>query len=211
VKRRIAVVFFLLLLIVSGCAQQPQSLGTNEITDYQGQRLTSAATLPENSIKGPPSMNMETYRLKVDGLVNSPQSYSYQEILQNTPYTKLIVLHCVEGWDAAILWEGVKISDLIESAQVQPQCNTVIFHSADGYTTSLPLAYIRENDILLAFKENGEVLPNTLGYPFIVVAENKLGYKWARWVTELELSDNSEYKGFWEQRGYSNQADIKSN
>jgi DMSO/TMAO reductase YedYZ molybdopterin-dependent catalytic subunit len=103
----------------------------------------------------------------------------------------------------------VKITDLIEPAQIDPACNVVIFHSADGYTTSLPLDYIKENNILLAFKENGAVLPNTLGYPFIVVAENKLGYKWARWVTEIELSDNSEYKGYWEQRGYNNQADIK--
>jgi DMSO/TMAO reductase YedYZ molybdopterin-dependent catalytic subunit len=209
VKIRFAIMFMLLVLLVSGCGKQPQSLGTNEILDYQGQKLTSAATLPENSIKGPPNIDMETYRLKVNGLVDSPQSYTYQEVLQKTPYTKLIVLHCVEGWDASILWEGVKIADLIEPSHVQSQCNTVIFHSADGYTTSLPLAYIRENNILLAYKENGEVLPNTLGHPFIVVAENKLGYKWARWVTELELSDNSEYKGYWEQRGYSNQADIK--
>jgi len=210
VNIRIASLFLLLLLFISGCAKQPQSLGTNEILDYQGQKLTSSATLPENSIKGPPSINMETYRLQVDGLVSSPLSYSYEDVLRKTHYTKLITLHCVEGWDATILWEGVKISDLIDPSQVDPNCNTVIFHAADGYTTSLPLAYIRDNSFLLAFKENGEVLPNTLGYPFIVVAENKLGYKWARWVTEIELSDNAVYKGFWEQRGYSNSADIKT-
>lgn len=207
--RKFVGIFFLVVLFISGCAKQPKSLGTNEITDYQGQKLTVASTLRENSIKGPPSINIETYQLRVDGLVNSPQTYSYGEVLQKPPYTKLVVLHCVEGWNATILWEGVKIADLVEPAQVDPSCNTVIFHSADGYTTSLPLAYIRENDILLAFKENGAVLPSTLGYPFIVVAENKLGYKWARWVTEIELSDNSEYKGYWEQRNYSNQADIK--
>ncbi len=209
-KIRIVGLFLLLVIFISGCAKQPASLGTNEILDYQGQKLTAAATLPENSISGPPSVNMESYRLQVDGLVGSPQSYSYEDVLKKTPYTKLIILHCVEGWDATILWEGVKISDLIDPAQVDPGCNTVIFHAADGYTTSLPLAYIRENNILLAFKENGEVLPNTLGHPFIVVAENKLGYKWARWVTEIELSDNPGYKGYWEQRGYTNQADIKT-
>lgn len=208
-KLKITVMVLLLLLFMAGCGRKPLSLGTNEILDYQGQKLTSAATLPENSIKGPPSINMGTYQLKVDGLVNSPLSYTYEEVLKKTPYTKLITLYCVEGWDATILWEGVKISDLIEPSQVAPQCNTVIFHSADGYTTSLPLDYIRENNILLAYKENSQVLPATLGYPFIVVAENKLGYKWARWVTELELSDNSEYKGYWEKRGYSNQADVK--
>lgn len=207
-KIRIASIFFLVVLIISGCAKQPQSLGTNEITDYQGQKLTVAATLRENSIKGPPDINIETYRLRIDGLVSSPQSYSYDEVLQKPSFTKLVILHCVEGWDATILWEGVKITDLIAAAQIDPKCDTVIFHSADGYTTSLPLAYIKEKNLLLAFKENSQVLPKTLGYPFIVVAEDKYGYKWARWVTEIELSDNPQYQGYWEKRGYNNQADF---
>lgn len=123
-------------------------------------------------------------------------------------YTKLVILHCIEGWDANILWQGVKISDLIDRAQPDPVCNTVIFHSADGYTTSLPLDYIKERGILLAYQENRQTLPARLGHPFIVVAEDKYGYKWARWVTDIELSDNAQYKGYWELRGYSNQADI---
>ncbi len=198
----------LLFLPLAGCRTRPQALNSTEISSYQGQRLTPAANLPENSIKGPPAINMDTYRLQVTGLVNIPLGYTYAEVQQKPQYTKLIILHCVEGWDATILWQGVKISDLIEPAQVDPGCNTVIFHSADGYTTSLPLAYIRENDILLAHRANEQVLPATLGYPFIVVAEDKYGYKWARWVTEIELSDNEKYKGFWELRGYNNQADL---
>ncbi len=197
-----------LLLPLGGCRSQPQVLDSAEISSYQGQLLTPAANLPENSIKGPPNINIDTYRLLVDGRVNNPLNYSYTEVLQKNQYTKLIVLHCVEGWSAAILWQGVKISDLIQSAQVDPDCNTIIFHSADGYATSLPLQYVRDNDILLAFQANGQILPATLGYPFIVVAEDKYGYKWARWVTEIELSDNDKYKGFWELRGYNNQADI---
>jgi DMSO/TMAO reductase YedYZ molybdopterin-dependent catalytic subunit len=47
-----------------------------------------------------------------------------------------------------------------------------------------------------------------MGYPFIVVAEEKLGYKWARWVTRIELSEDPDYQGYWEQRGYDNTADI---
>jgi DMSO/TMAO reductase YedYZ molybdopterin-dependent catalytic subunit len=103
--RKIAGIFFLvlILLLISGCAKQPKSLGTNEITEYNGQKLTLAGNIRENSIKGPPGINIETYRLRIDGLVNSPQNYSYGDVLQKTPYTKLIVLHCVEGWNATIL------------------------------------------------------------------------------------------------------------
>jgi DMSO/TMAO reductase YedYZ molybdopterin-dependent catalytic subunit len=61
----------------------------------------------------------------------------------------------------------------------------------------------------LAFNANGVTLPKDLGYPFMVVAENKYGYKWAMWVTEIELSDNAQYKGFWESQGYSNDATVK--
>ena len=202
-------IMLLLILMAAGCRARPTPLDSAEITSYEGQPLTSAYTLPENSIKGPPTIDMTAYRLKVSGLASDPISYTYEEVIQKPPYTKLVVLHCVEGWKAAILWQGVKITDLIEPAGIHSGVKTVIFHSADGYTTSLPLDFIRDRNILLAYKENEQVLPNTLGYPFIVVAEDKYGYKWARWVTEIELSDNTNYKGFWEQRGYSNEANLR--
>jgi DMSO/TMAO reductase YedYZ molybdopterin-dependent catalytic subunit len=84
----------------------------------------------------------------------------------------------------------------------------VIFSAADGYTTSLPLATIREKQLILAYSSNGLDLPPEMGYPFIVVAEEKFGYKWARWVTRIELSEDADYQGYWEQRGYDNTADI---
>ncbi|MEN6462533.1 MAG: molybdopterin-dependent oxidoreductase [Syntrophomonas sp.] len=208
INLKFGIVILFLTILLGGCQTRPQSLGSTDIDSYEGQKLTSAYSLPENSIKGPSSVNLAAYHLQITGLVNSPLSYSYDEVLQKTPYTKLVILHCIEGWDATILWQGTKISDLIDAAQVKANSNTVIFHCQDGYTTSLPLDYIREKNILLAYKENGQVLPKKLGYPFIVIAEDKYGYKWARWVTEIELSDNAQYKGYWEQRGYSNNADV---
>ena len=62
--------------------------------------------------------------------------------------------------------------------------------------------------IILAYGANGLDLPPAMGYPFIVVAEDKLGYKWGRWVNSITLSDDADYKGFWEQAGYPNDADI---
>jgi len=122
---------------------------------------------------------------------------------------KLIVLHCVEGWNATVLWKGVRIKSLIDLAIAKNSANTVIFRCYDGYTTSMPLSTILERDMILAYSSNGVELPPSLGFPFIVVAEDKLGYKWARWVTEIELSDNNIYMGYWENYGYDNNADIK--
>jgi len=84
----------------------------------------------------------------------------------------------------------------------------VIFHAYDGYTTSLPLDYIMGKDIIMAYKMNGIALPAERGFPFQLVAESKWGYKWIRWITEIELSDNVDYRGYWESRGFSNTADV---
>jgi DMSO/TMAO reductase YedYZ molybdopterin-dependent catalytic subunit len=212
-RKAIGQTLLLLLLfsgmLLAGCKPKAQYLGKDEITNYQGKQLTVLATVPDVSIKGTPNIDMNSYRLRVDGLVSSPQSYTYDQVISEPHFTKLVVLHCVEGWNATILWEGVKIADLIQPAGVSTQSNTLIFHCADGYTTSLPLDYVRDNNILLAFNANGVTLPKDLGYPFMVVAENKDGYKWAMWVTEIELSDNAQYKGFWESQGYSNDATVK--
>ena len=86
--------------------------------------------------------------------------------------------------------------------------NTVIFHSADEYITSLPLKTIADKNIILAYASNNIVLPASLGFPFIVVAADKLGYKWARRVNEIELSDNPDYKGYRESTGYDHEADA---
>jgi DMSO/TMAO reductase YedYZ molybdopterin-dependent catalytic subunit len=122
---------------------------------------------------------------------------------------RLITLYCVEGWEATILWEGVSLMDLIELANPSEEVTTIIFHASDGYTTSLPLETIQEKDLIIAYRANGLPLPPEMGFPFIVVAQEKLGYKWARWVTEIELSSDEDYKGYWESRGYSNLADVE--
>ena len=80
----------------------------------------------------------------------------------------------------------------------------MIFHAVDGYTSSLPLDFIQSNDILLAFKLNGLTLPAEEGFPLMVVAESKWGYKWVKWVDGIELSNDTSYRGYWESRGYDN-------
>ena len=74
----------------------------------------------------------------------------------------------------------------------------------DGYTSSLPVEYFVINDILLAYKMNDVTMPPIRGFPFQLVAEDKWGYKWVKWVNRIEVSDDTEYRGFWEESGYSN-------
>ena len=175
-----------------------------EINEYKGIRLDPSVGPRDNSIKGIQKVEITNYVLKVTGLVKNPVSLTYKEVLMRPAYEKLVTLNCVEGWHATILWKGALLSDIIKLAEADTKANTVIFHSIDGYTTSLPLRLILDKNVILAYSSNKITLPPALGYPFIVVAEDKAGYKWARWVSEIELSDNANYKGYWEQRGFPN-------
>lgn len=182
----------------------------NEISEYKGARLDPSIGPRDNSIKGVQQVDITSFTLTIDGLVDTTVTLTYDQVLELEAYERLITLHCVEGWDATILWKGVLINDLIQKAHAKPEAVTVIFSSVDGYTTSLPLTTVVEQKLILAYSANGLDLPPEMGYPFIVVAEDKLGYKWARWVERITLSDDANYLGYWEKLGYSNNADVTS-
>jgi len=178
-----------------------------EIREYEGKRLDPFDRTYDNSIKGPQHVNPETYRLEVTGLVEHPQSLTYQQVLSLPIARRAVTLNCVEGWEEHLLFEGVRLADLFARARPQEGVRAVIFHAADGYSSSLPYDDVIRLDIMLAASINGRVLDANRGFPFQVVAESKLGYKWVKWVTRIELSDKS-YKGYWEKRGYDNKADV---
>ena len=185
-----------------------QELTKIEVTEYEGKDLSSLTDFRENSIKGPQYINTDVYTLTIDGLVEQPNSLTYDEVLDNQKYTKVVTLHCVEGWSVDILWEGILLADLFEAVDIQESADTVIFHTEDGYSTALPLQTIMDRQLMIAYKMNGVVLPPERGFPFQLVAEDKLGYKWIKWITRIELSDDANYKGYWEQRGFDNEADV---
>jgi DMSO/TMAO reductase YedYZ molybdopterin-dependent catalytic subunit len=179
-----------------------------EIREYQGKRLDAFDRAYDNSIKGPQRVDIKQYRLRITGLVQTPQSLTYQEVLGLPVVKRAVTLYCVEGWNEYLLFEGVRLADLLAMAKPKKGVKTVIFYAADGYSSSVAYDYAIRRDIMLAAKINGRVLDAQRGFPFQVVAESKLGYKWVKWVTRIALSDKP-YKGYWEERGYDNEADVK--
>lgn len=184
-------------------------LDSVEIREYRGEKLGSIESFRENSIMGPMYIDPEVYRLSVTGLVDNPRNYTYGEVLEGFEASeKVVTIHCVEGWSVKILWEGVKVMDLLEEAGVSETANTVIFHAYDGYSSSLPIDFIASRGIMMAYEMNGVTLPPERGFPFQLVAEDKWGYKWVKWITQIEVSEDEGYRGYWESRGYSNDAGL---
>ena len=199
------IIFFtLFLILIVGCTNSNiKTLQKSEIREYEGEKLSSIGDFRENSIKGPQYIDIENYTLKLTGLIEEELELNYEQVLEHQKYKKVVQLNCVEGWSANILWEGILVKDLLGETKILPEANTIIFYAYDGYSTSFPLNYVLDNDIMIAYKMNDVILPPERGFPFELVAESKWGYKWIKWITKIELSNDKNYEGYWEQRGYS--------
>ena len=184
--------------------------GEIEATEFMGHKLTPISEQNNNALAGTQNIDMATYKLTVDGLVDHPLSLSYADLQAYPQVSQLMDLNCVEGWNFTAKWTGPELSAIFKDAGVKPSAIIAIFYTADvpvGYT-SLDLNYINDNNIIIALKDNDLILPADRGFPFQVVAMNKFGYKWAKWVTRIELSSDTNFRGYWESNGYNNNGDI---
>lgn len=161
----------------------------------------------DNSIRGTQYLNVSQYRLVVDGLVEKPITLSFEDILQRPAVSRIITMHCVEGWSNTANWTGFSMRKLIDEVKPLSTAKTVVFYSADGYSTSFRLDDPVLDELLLVYQANGYPLPYAQGYPLRAMAETKYGYKLAKWVTTIDFIAE-EYLGYWEQMGYSNRGDY---
>ncbi len=208
----LSIVIALLSFPISACNRTTFTTvpGEVEATEFQGVQLTPIKDQRNNALAGTQIIDKDTYKLTIDGLVDHPLTLSYADLQAYPQISQLMDLNCVEGWNFTAKWTGPALSAIFADAGVQPGAVIAIFYTADvpeGYT-SLDLNYIDANNIILALKLNDITLPPDRGFPFQVVAMSKFGYKWAKWVTRIELSSNTNFRGYWESNGYNNNADI---
>jgi DMSO/TMAO reductase YedYZ molybdopterin-dependent catalytic subunit len=178
-----------------------------EATEFQGIKLTPLSGQGNDAINGTQHIDRNTYRLQVTGLVENNLSISYDELLTLPAYSEVAYMPCVEGWGFTAKWTGFRVADLLDRAKLKPNASYVVFHSSDGYSTGLPLDFLRDKQILMAYGINDVTLPPERGFPFQLVAKQKYGYKWGKWITSIEVVDK-EVAGYWESKGYSNTADV---
>jgi DMSO/TMAO reductase YedYZ molybdopterin-dependent catalytic subunit len=158
-----------------------------------------------------PKLDLKTYMLVVDGEVANPVRLSWDDILRLPKIVSISDFHCVEGWSVLnCKWEGVLFKEIVKLTKSKETAQFVTFECADGYTTSLTLAELAGDDVLLAYKLDGKELEEGLGFPLRLVVPSKYAYKSALWVTRICFTSRKEL-GFWERRGYSDTADVWKN
>jgi DMSO/TMAO reductase YedYZ molybdopterin-dependent catalytic subunit len=154
-----------------------------------------------------PNFDPTKYRFRVWGEVENPFELTWEE-LQALPRVQLTAdFHCVTTWsryDNA--WEGVHIREILSRAKPKPTAHFVMAHSWTGYTTNMPLTALDDDDVLIAFKHDGQPLEAEHGGPVRLIVPKLYAYKSAKWLNGLEFMAQDR-PGFWEIRGYNNNAD----
>lgn len=167
--------------------------------------ITPNDEFPVISIDGTPAIDPASYRLVVNGTVENVLNLTLDELKAMPSVTVTAELRSVSGPEGRARWTGVPLRAILDMASLDDASVDVAFFSADGYSTSLTVEEASADDVLLCFEMNGEPLPPDQGFPVRVVAPGHWGYKWAKWVTHIEVVDH-DFRGYWESRGWSDNA-----
>ena len=153
-----------------------------------------------------PKVELDTWKFRVFGLVEQEVELTWDQFTKLTWTTVTADFHCVTQWSSLDnTWEGVSFPDLMALAQPKPEAKFVMAHCFGGYTTNLPLEVAMEEG-LLVHKQDGEPLGEGHGWPLRLIIPSRYGWKSAKWLNGIELIAE-DAPGFWEQRGYNNNAD----
>ncbi len=166
-----------------------------------------------------PPFNPATWNFRIWGEVEQEQEWSWEAFNALPRETLEMDIHCVTRWSKFdTVWEGVSVNTLLKEGLLRPKPDTthVMQHAEYGFTVNLPIEVLFQENFLLATHYNGEPLTPDHGYPlrgvvgFIPGREDlNTPYFWkgAKWLRSLEFM-NRDRRGFWEQAGYHNRADV---
>lgn len=181
------------------------AFGRSAVRDVKNWRL--------NSVGLTPRLTHETWRLRITGLVEREVELTWDDLMALPQVTRRMTHHCVEGWTYTADWTGVRLSDVLAKAgAVMPAARMIIFKSPERsthpaafgrqYTTNFPYRAEQMPDLYVVHKADGADLPPEHGFPVRIISDIKWGYKACKWLTEIELSSDPEYFGYWERQGY---------
>ena len=154
-----------------------------------------------------PHLDPQTWTMSVDGLVDTPTTWSWDEMhaLPQSDYDGPI--HCVTTWSKfGMHWSGVSVDVLLDAVGVRDTATFVLATSTTGYTTNLPLEHLRGGQAWVAWEADGKPLSREHGGPVRLLVPHLYFWKSAKWVTRLTLLDH-DVRGFWERNGYHDLGD----
>jgi len=154
-----------------------------------------------------PPIDPATWRLQVSGLIEHPFALTYDELRALPAAEYHGDIHCVTRWSKQNThWTGVKFTTLLERVKPLASAAFVVQHADNGYTTNLPLPVMLDDDVLIAYAFEGRPIEPVHGGPVRMLVPKKYFWKSAKWLHGIEFLDQDR-KGFWEVRGYNNDAD----
>ncbi|NYI90101.1 DMSO/TMAO reductase YedYZ molybdopterin-dependent catalytic subunit [Amycolatopsis endophytica] len=173
-------------------------------------RVDTALTVPQ--------VRTEDWSLRLHGMVERERVYSYSDIRDRPLVERTITMTCVSNevggpYVSTANFVGVDLADLLDEAGVRPGAEQLFSTSVDGWTSGTPVAAALDRDrgAMLALGMNGEPLPLEHGFPARLVIPGLYGYVSAtKWVTELEVTTWQARRAYWLQRGWGEQAPIKT-
>lgn len=171
-----------------------------------GQHLTRGFPVLDLGVR--PQFHSSRWRFQVEGEVEHPVDVDWEGFLQLAPKSAQVAdFHCVTTWSKFdVGWGGIKFLDLAALVRPTERARFLIAHSADGYTTNMPLADCMDEDVILAWELFGEPLPLEHGGPMRLVVPKLYAWKSAKFLRKLVFSAQDQ-PGFWEVRGYHNHGD----
>lgn len=170
-----------------------------------GQRLVNEWPVLDLGLQ--PDIPVEEWRLTVDGLVENPVTWSWEDLNAQPAFEDVSDIHCVTSWSRFDnYWEGVATAHLLALVKPKPEARHVIMHSYDGYTTNVSLEAFGAADALIACRWEGEPITRQHGGPVRLVIPQYYFWKSPKWIQRIELVEEDQH-GFWEVRGYHNVGD----
>jgi DMSO/TMAO reductase YedYZ molybdopterin-dependent catalytic subunit len=158
-------------------------------------RFTGSRWLPDGGLppattffgEGTPPIDPAAWRLAVSGRVAHPEMLSLEALKGLGEVDQPAVLDCTSGWALRTSWRGVPLAALLDRAGAETSARSVVIRSATGWYASLPLEEARRG-ALLATGVAGQPLPPQNGAPCRLVAPDRRGLEWVKWVTEVEVA-----------------------
>ncbi|MCB0034778.1 MAG: molybdopterin-dependent oxidoreductase [Anaerolineales bacterium] len=138
----------------------------------------------------PAPLQAAVWQLKIHGAVKNPLTLSYEQLRQRNMVERTAILDCTGGWYTEQLWSGVSLGELLAQAGLTAEAQSVTIRAISGYQRRFTLAEAQR--YLLALEVAGDTLSHGHGFPLRLVAWDKRGVEWVKWITEVEVNTTAK-------------------